>query len=93
VSQRRRELALRAALGARSADLVAESMRSAVVLTGIGIAAGLSIAVYLMQFVKRQLYAIDPLEVPTFAGAAILMMITAGVAAYWPARRARTLIR
>jgi putative ABC transport system permease protein len=88
VSQRRRELALRAALGARSADLVAESMRSAVVLTATGIVAGLSIAVYLMQFIERQLYAIDPLEVPTFAGAAILMIITAGVAAYWPARRA-----
>jgi ABC-type antimicrobial peptide transport system permease subunit len=87
VSQRRRELALRAPLGARFADLVAESMRSAV-LTGIGVVAGLSMAVYLMQFVERQLYAIDPLEVPTFAGAAILMMITAGVAAYWPARRA-----
>ena len=88
VSQRRRELALRAALGARSADLVAESMRSAVVLTGIGIVAGLSTAVYLMQFVERQLYAVEPLEVPTFAGAAILMIFTAGGAAYWPARRA-----
>jgi putative ABC transport system permease protein len=88
VSQRRRELALRVALGARSADLVATSMRSAMVLTTIGIVVGLSIAVYLMRFVERQLYAIDPLDVPTFAGAAILMMVTAGVAAYYPARRA-----
>jgi ABC-type antimicrobial peptide transport system permease subunit len=63
-------------------------MRSAVVLTAIGIVAGLSIAVYLMRFVERHLYAIDPLEVPTFAGAAILMIIAAGAAAYWPARRA-----
>jgi len=88
VSQRRRELALRVALGANSADLVATSMRSAMVLTTIGIVVGLSIAVYLMRFVERQLYAIDPLDVPTFAGAAILMIVTAGVAAYCPARRA-----
>ncbi len=58
------------------------------VLTTIGIVVGLSIAVYLMRFVERQLYAIDPLDVPTFAGAAILMILTAGVAAYCPARRA-----
>lgn len=58
------------------------------VLTTIGIVVGLSIAVYLMRFVERQLYAIEPLDVPTFAGAAILMILTAGVAAYCAARRA-----
>ncbi len=88
VSQRRRELALRVALGARSADLVATSMRSAMVLTTIGIVLGLSIAGYLMRFIEHQLYAIDPLDAPTFAGAAILMIVTAGAAAYYPARRA-----
>lgn len=88
VSQRRRELALRVALGARSADLVATAMRSAVALTTIGVAVGLSTAVYLVRFVERFLYAIDPLDLPTFAGAAIMMILTAGVAAYGPARRA-----
>lgn len=63
-------------------------MRSAMVLTTIGIVMGLSIALYLMWFVEGQLYEIEPLYVPTFAGAAILMILTAGVAAYCPARRA-----
>ena len=88
VSQRRRELALRVALGARAADLVATSMRSAMVLTAIGVVAGLAIAVYLIEFIEGQLYAVDPFDLPSFAGAAILMIVTAGVAAYLPARRA-----
>jgi predicted permease len=88
VSQRRRELALRVALGAGSSNLVATSIRSAMGLTAIGIVVGLSIAVYLIRFVRHELYAIDPLDVPTFAGAAILMLMTAGAAAYVPARRA-----
>ena len=58
------------------------------VLTGIGMVLGLSIAVYLICFVQHQLYVADPLDVPTFVGAAILMMVTAGAAAYHPARRA-----
>ena len=88
VSQRRQELGIRAALGASPRDLVAEVMRSAMLLTAAGIVTGLAIGAYLTRFVESQLYAIDPLDVRTFAGAAILMMLAAGAASYWPARRA-----
>ncbi len=88
VSQRRRELGIRAALGARPRDLVMTTMRSAVALTAIGIASGLMAGAYLTRFVASQLYAIRPLDLPTFAGAAIVMLVAAGVAAYVPARRA-----
>jgi putative ABC transport system permease protein len=88
VSQRRQELGIRAALGASPRDLIAVTMRSALVLTAIGILTGLSIGLYLTRFVESQLYAVERLDARTFAGAAILMMLAAGLASYWPARRA-----
>jgi ABC-type antimicrobial peptide transport system permease subunit len=88
VSQRRRDLAIRAALGARPSDLIVASMGSAMVLTGIGIVVGLSLGASLTRAIEHQLYAIEPVDVPTFAGVALLMFVTAAAAAYFPARRA-----
>jgi len=88
VSQRHRELAIRAALGARPRDLLVATMRSALALTAIGIVLGLMAGAYLTRFIASQLYAIEPLDVPTFAGAALVMLVVAGSATYVPARRA-----
>ncbi|MPY89737.1 MAG: FtsX-like permease family protein [Luteitalea sp.] len=88
VSQRHQELGIRAALGARPWDLVVTITRSAVTLTAAGVAMGLVAGAYLTRFVESQLYAIEPLDVPTFVGAAALMLVVAGAAAYVPARRA-----
>ena len=88
VSQRRRELAVRMALGASAKDLLITSMRTAMVLAGLGVAAGLSTALSLTRYIEGQLYGIDPPHVPAFVGAAILMIATAGIGAYFPARRA-----
>jgi len=88
MSQRRQELGIRAALGARPGELIVTSMRSAIALTGIGIVVGLAVGAYLTRFVESQLYAIEPLDVPTFAGAAFVMLSAAALAAYVPAWRA-----
>jgi putative ABC transport system permease protein len=88
VAQRRRELGVRVALGARPEDLIKTTMRSAITLTAVGVASGLAAGAYVTQFVKSQLYAIEPLDPPTFAVAATIMLVTAAVAAYIPARRA-----
>lgn len=88
VSQRQQELGIRAALGARPWHLVVTITRSAVVLTAGGVGLGLATGAYLTRFVESQLYAIEPLDVPTFVGAALLMLVVAGVAAYVPARHA-----
>ncbi|HJU75603.1 MAG TPA: ABC transporter permease, partial [Gemmatimonadaceae bacterium] len=87
-SQRRRELGVRTALGARPRDLIVTSVRAAIVLTAVGIATGLAAAAYLTRFVESQLYAIAPLDLPTFATAAIVMLLAAACAAYVPARAA-----
>jgi putative ABC transport system permease protein len=88
VTQRRRELGVRVALGAQPGDLIMTTMRSAITLTAIGVASGLAAGAYLTRFVRSQLYAIEPLDPPTFMVAAAVMLMTAAVAAYLPARRA-----
>jgi ABC-type antimicrobial peptide transport system permease subunit len=88
MTQRRRELGIRAALGAVPASLIAAGMRSAIILTGVGIAIGLVIGAYMTRFVESQLYAIEPLDPPTFVAAAAVMLAAAALAAYLPARRA-----
>jgi putative ABC transport system permease protein len=88
VTQRRRELGVRVALGAQPGDLIMTTMRSAITLTAIGVASGVAAGAYLTRFVKSQLYAIEPLDPPTFMVAAAVMLMTAAVAAYLPARRA-----
>jgi putative ABC transport system permease protein len=88
MSERRRELGIRAALGAVPADLIAAGMRSAIALTGLGIVIGLAAGAYVTRFVESQLYAIEPLDLPTFAAAAFVMLAAAAVAAYVPAQRA-----
>lgn len=84
----RRELAVRAALGAGPASLIASSMRLAVVLTAIGIAVGLSIGAYLTRFIESQMYSVQVSNTRTIAGVAIAVMVTAAAGAYYPARRA-----
>jgi putative ABC transport system permease protein len=88
VSQRRQEFGIRTALGARPRDLVMATVRSAVLLAALGILAGIAGGVYATRFVESQLYGIDARDVPTFAGAAVLMLVTAALAAIVPARRA-----
>jgi ABC-type antimicrobial peptide transport system permease subunit len=88
VSRRIPELGLRAALGARPRDLLAVTMRSAVIVTVVGVTVGLAAGLYLTRFVRHQLYAVDPFDIPTFALAAAAMLAVAAMAAFVPARRA-----
>lgn len=88
VSQRRREFGVRAALGARPRDLSLMTLRWAIALMVAGVLAGLACAAYLAQFVEKQLYAIEPLDPPTFMGVAVLMLVIGGVAAAIPAVQA-----
>jgi putative ABC transport system permease protein len=88
VTQRRRELGVRVALGAQPGDLIMTTIRSAITLTSVGVACGLAAGAYLTRLVKSQLYAIEPLDPPTFIVAAAVMLLTAAIAAYLPARRA-----
>jgi putative ABC transport system permease protein len=88
VSQRRREIGIRVALGAQQAELKRMFVRAALGLTGIGVALGLAGAAGLMQLMKSLLYGITPMDPLTYAAVPLVLLAAAALASYVPARRA-----
>jgi putative ABC transport system permease protein len=88
VRQRSREMALRVAIGANAADLRRLVLGEAIRLAGTGAIAGLLFAVVAGRWVSGLLAGVSPLDPPTLAGAAVLLMAAAVAAAYVPMRRA-----
>jgi putative ABC transport system permease protein len=88
VSQRTREIGIRLALGAQKAELKWMFVRSALVLTAIGVAIGVGSAAGLMQLMKSLLFGISPLDPLTYLAVLLVLAVSAVVASYVPARRA-----
>jgi ABC-type antimicrobial peptide transport system permease subunit len=88
VSERRREIGIRMALGANHRRvrrlIVGQTLRMA----GAGIAIGVGLAAWTTRYLGSWLYGVTPVDAVTFAGCAIGMLAVALVAAYGPARRA-----
>ncbi|HET9784632.1 MAG TPA: ABC transporter permease, partial [Terriglobales bacterium] len=92
VARRRRELALRLALGAAPARLGREVMTQAALVTAAGLAGGTLLAMALAQLLRSLLFETSPLLPGVYALAAAGLGLTAAAAALLPARRAaRTL--
>ena len=91
VAERRHELAIRAAVGASPARLVRLVLRSALVVTGAGLAAGLLTAAATGRGLDSLLYGVGPYDPATFAVAAAAVVIAALAATVIPARRAARL--
>jgi predicted permease len=88
VSQRTREIGIRLALGAQKGVLRWMFVRSALVLTGVGVVIGLGAAAALMRLMKTLLFGISPLDPLTFLAVPIILATAAALASYLPARRA-----
>ena len=88
VSQRTREIGIRLALGAQKGELKWMFVRSALVLTGIGVAIGVVAAAGLTQFMKSLLFGISPLDPFTYIAIPSILVSSAVLASYLPARRA-----
>ena len=88
VAQRTREIGIRLALGAQKGELRWMFVRSALVLTGIGVAIGVVAAAGLMQFMKSLLFGISPLDPLTYLAIPLILVFSAMLASYLPARRA-----
>ena len=73
VARRRRELAIRAALGARSAQLRRLVLGDTARLVGIGLIAGLALAVAGARLIRSLLYQVEPLDPLTLVTAAALI--------------------
>jgi ABC-type antimicrobial peptide transport system permease subunit len=88
VSQRTREIGIRLALGAPRNELKWMFVRSALVVTAIGVAIGVASAAGLMQLMKSLLFGISPLDPFTYLAVLLILAVSAALASYLPARRA-----
>ncbi len=91
VVERRQELAIRAAVGASPGRLVRLVLRSAVAVTGAGLAAGLPAAAATGRGLASLLYGVGPYDAVTFTSVAAAVVVTALAASAIPARRAARL--
>ena len=88
VSQRRREIGIRMALGARASDLVSLVVRQGIWLAAIGLAGGLAGALALSRLLTTQLFGVRPTDPATYASVAVVLFVVALAATAAPARRA-----
>jgi putative ABC transport system permease protein len=88
VAQRSRELGVRAALGARPADLIRLVIKDAGLLAIAGVVLGLIGAWSLTGLTQRLLFEVTPRDPITFAVTTTLLSAAALLASWLPARRA-----
>jgi putative ABC transport system permease protein len=88
VSERRYELAIRAALGATPARAVRMVMTEGAVLAGAGLVLGIGAALAAGRALASLLSGVSPHDPFTLAGVAIFVAATTLAACYLPARRA-----
>ena len=91
VAERRREIAIRIALGANRSRVLAHVMREGLVLTGAGVGAGLAAAFGLNRLIVSLLFGVRPTDGSTAAGVAATMILVAALACVLPAWRASRL--
>jgi predicted permease len=88
VTQRTRELGIRAALGAGAADVFKLVIGQGMLPVIIGLALGLAAAAALTRLMASLLFGVSATDPATFSGIALLLIAVALLACYIPARRA-----
>jgi predicted permease len=88
VAQRRRELGVRMALGAKALDVILLVLRRGVTAAALGCAVGLALASGSGRVVGTLLYEVSPFDTLTFALVPTVLLLTAATASAVPARRA-----
>ena len=90
VSQRRREIGIRLALGAQPAALQRMFVHQGLVLSAIGVAAGFAAAIALTRSMSSLLFGVGPLDPATYAASLAVILGAAALASFLPARRSAT---
>ena len=91
VSERTAEIGIRLALGAQPGAVLRTVVFQGITLAAMGVVAGLAIATAFMPLVRTQLYGIRPLDPPTLLGVPAILIATAALACFVPARRAMSI--
>ena len=88
VSQRRREIGIRAALGAQHGQMKRMFVGHGLLLVSIGVVIGLVAAAGLTRLMSTLLYGISPLDPMTYVAVPLVLVTATVLATYLPARRA-----
>jgi ABC-type antimicrobial peptide transport system permease subunit len=88
VERRSQELGIRVALGAARSRLVRMVVGESLGVVSFGVVAGLWLAMLAVRGLDGMLFGVETVDFATFAGAAVLLLVTAGTASFLPALRA-----
>ncbi len=88
VSQRRREIGIRMALGAQPQDVTGIFVRHGLLLSGIGVVFGLGAALAVMRLMTSLLFRVSPVDPVTYVAVCAGLVATATLASYLPSRQA-----
>jgi ABC-type antimicrobial peptide transport system permease subunit len=90
VAQRRREIGIRVALGARAGTVVTFIVRQGVRIEIVGVVLGLAMTAAVAQFLSALLYGVAPRDPVILAGVGVVLVAIGAIASLIPARRAAT---
>jgi ABC-type lipoprotein release transport system permease subunit len=88
VTRRSREIGLRVALGAHPRDVLRLVFGRTLLLSGVGIAVGIGLALAFGSVFSSAVYGVSPRDPWTFGAAVLTTTAASVIAAAWPARRA-----
>ncbi|MDQ3349555.1 MAG: FtsX-like permease family protein, partial [Acidobacteriota bacterium] len=90
VTQRKKDIGIRLALGARSRDVVASVMWESAAVLGVGLVGGALLIVLAGQTVAAMLFGVTAGDVASLAIAGVVVAGIVAAASYLPARQAAT---
>lgn len=88
VAQRSHEIALRMALGATPGRVVRLVVREGLILASVGLGLGLIGAYFVGRAMQSMLFDVRALDAPAFSAVGVVLLVSAVLACYLPARRA-----
>jgi len=91
VAQRVHEIGIRMALGATAGNVVNLVLQRGVILVGIGLAAGIAVALGATRLIQQQLFNVESTDAVTFLGVGVLFAVVGIAACLIPAWRAARL--
>jgi ABC-type antimicrobial peptide transport system permease subunit len=92
VSQRTREIGIRMALGAGRGDVLWLVLREGLLLTAVGVGAGLLLSAGAARLLDSLLYEVSTIDPMVFMLAPLVLTGSALLASYLPARRATRVV-
>jgi len=76
------------ALGADRNQVMLAVLGQALGMVGIGVALGIAASLALTRLIASLLFGVSPIDLSTYLGMSLLLVLAALVASYFPARRA-----